>query len=188
MWTTNEGNGADVRMRALLHQCALQQRSPNLRSGTAGTITGGMVRFTQRTIWSKQSIILSLTGTGPSHLSLASRHTRRTKNACTSRSAVDDSRLRAAQRVHRSGLDVGPETVIGVGVAVGGHLSILRVPLHALRHGHLADIAPATAETKSKGADQCTCGAREVHVRCTCGARAVHVRCTCGARAVHVRC
>ena len=87
----------------------------------------------------------------------------------TSRSAVDDGRLRTAQRVHRSGLDAGPETVAGVGVAVCGHLRVLRVPLHALCSGNLAHIAPATAKhTRERArtradecmrADQCTRGA-----------------------------
>ena len=87
----------------------------------------------------------------------------------TSRSAVDDGRLRTAQRVHRSGLDAGPETVAGVGVAVCGHLRVLRVPLHALCSGNLAYIAPATAKhTRERArtradecmrADQCTRGA-----------------------------
>ena len=90
----------------------------------------------------------------------------------TSRSAVDDGRLRTAQRVHRSGLDAGPETVAGVGVAVCGHLRVLRVPLHALCSGNLAHIAPATAKhTRARActrADQCTRAGQ-----CTRGACAV---------------
>ena len=91
------------------------------------------------------------------------------RRSSTSRSAVDDGRLRTAQRVHRSGLDAGPETVAGVGVAVCGHLRVLRVPLHALCSGNLAYIAPATAKhTRERArtradecmrADQCTRGA-----------------------------
>ena len=76
----------------------------------------------------------------------ARRGTASRRPSSTSRSAVDDGRLRTAQRVHRSGLDVGPETVTGVGVAVGGYLRVLRVPLHALCSGNLAYIAPATAK------------------------------------------
>ena len=124
-----------------------------------GDLTGHGGLLADSTVTSQESCT-----TSASHLSLETH--KGVAHMHVAGSAVDDGRLRAAQRVHRSGLDVGPETVTGVGVAVSGHLCILGVPLHALCHGHLADIAPATAEKKSTGADQCTCGARAVHVRC----------------------